>query len=608
MPDTPPTNTFSRLKQRANGYLRDFRHSLSYIDALPQLTLLGCIVGLLTGAIIVCFRLLVELPLGLWLAEPENFEQLSPNIRAALILSGALVLATALHFIPAKYRDVSVSHVLDRMHNHQGKLPFRNWLVQFFGAAIAILSGQSIGREGPVTHMGAGAASLFAQWLRLPNNSVHTMVGCGVAAAISASFNTPMAGVIFAMEVLAMEYTIVGFVPVILASVMGTMINQAALGDAGFITVGNTDIGSLLELPVIIAIGVIIAAFAGAYIRLNLFALSFKTKPIFLRVALAGLIAAGVSLVVPEIMGMGYDTVNAALSGKLAFIALLCIALAKLCVTPITVGLGIPGGLIGPLLVIGACVGAALGTLANLAFPTLGANPAFYVMIGMAAMMAATINAPLTALVTVLELTYNPNVIFPAMLVIVVACLCTRQIFKVKGIFIEQLNASKRSLDFTPAKQALRRAGVMSVMDTRFKITSREITEEKAKGLLVSNPKWIVITNDEGRYAHTLHAADLANFLQNQKEQESESTPQEEQSETIEPIDLLEIPSRNYRLSAIQDTASLLEAMQTFSQDSSEVLYVSRSRGAFAGDIQGILTRSSIENYYTPLEFRDAVG
>lgn len=587
----------NRLISKWNSSLRELRYSLSYIDALPQLTILGCIVGLLTGAIIVVFRLIIELPLTLWLHDAENFEQLSPAIRASLILGGAILLGFAFHFIAPKHRDVSVSHVLDRMHNHQGKLPLRNWLVQFFGGAIAMLSGQSVGREGPVTHLGAGAASMFAQWLRLPNNSIHILVGCGVAAAISASFNTPMAGVIFAMEVLAMEYTIVGFVPVILASVMGTMINQAALGNQGFIVLDDTNIGSLIELPVMAGIGCVIALCAGAYIKLNIFSSKFNRLPLIVRFTIAGVIAASFSFVVPEIMGMGYDTVNAALAGEIAIFTVLVIAAAKLIVTPVTIGLGIPGGLIGPLLVIGACIGSAFGAVANLLFPSLGADPAFYVLIGMAAMMAATINAPLTALVTVLELTYNPNVIFPAMLAIVIACLVTRQLFKVKGLFIEQLENSKRHLDFTPAKQALRRVGVMSVMDTKFKIAPQKINNEKAEKLLVSNPMWIVITDSDGRYSHAMHAADLANFLLKEEEQ-----PAAEQ----EDIDLLEIPSRNFRISAINDTATLLEAMQNFSDRTSEVLYVSRSRGAFAGDIQGILTRSAIENYYTPVEFRHA--
>ncbi|VUD40339.1 H(+)/Cl(-) exchange transporter ClcA [Thalassocella blandensis] len=594
MTNNTPNN---RLKDWWNSSLRELRYSLSYIDALPQLTILGCIVGLLTGVIIVVFRLIIELPLGFWLQDAENFEQLSPAIRAGLILGGAILLGFAFLFIAPRYRDVSVSHVLDRMHNHQGKLPMRNWLVQFVGGALAMLSGQSVGREGPVTHLGAGAASMFAQWLRLPNNSIHILVGCGVAAAISASFNTPMAGVIFAMEVLAMEYTIVGFIPVILASVMGTMINQAALGNEGFIHLDDTNIGSLIELPVMVGIGGVIALCAGIYIKLNIFSARFERVPLLLRFTAAGLIAAAFSIFVPEIMGMGYDTVNAALAGKIAIYSVLLIAAAKLIVTPITVGLGIPGGLIGPLLVIGACIGSALGAIANFLFPTLGADPAFYVLIGMAAMMAATINAPLTALVTVLELTYNPNVIFPAMLAIVVACLVTRQLFKVKGLFIEQLENSKRHLDFAPAKQALRRVGVMSVMDSRFKISPQKISLEKAEKLLVSNPMWIVISDSDGRYSHAMHAADLANYLEKDEDDTETATAQEE-------IDLLEIPSRNFRVSAINDTATLLEAMQTFTNGTSEVLYVSRSRGAFAGDIQGILTRSAIENYYTPVEFR----
>jgi len=488
--------------------LSDLRHSLSYIDALPQLALLGSIVGLLTGAIIVCFRFSVEFVLLRFLPEHrDNFEALSFDSRMLMVAVGIALLITMLAFVAPRSRDIGVSHVLDRMHNHQAHLPFKNWCVQLCGAFICLVTGQPVGREGPAVHLGAGAASMFGRRLSLPNNSIVTLTGCGAAAAISASFDTPMAGVVFAMEVLALEYSVVGFMPVILSSVMGTMISKAAFGGSVFIVVGDTNLSSLYEIPLLVLAAAIIALCAGVYIRVNTFALRFTSKPIAIRLILAGLLTCAVTAFVPQFMGQGYDTVNAVLKNDVVLGSIALIALCKLMVTPLVIGLGVPGGLIGPTLVVGACLGGAFGIAVSLIFPSLGISPSFYVMMGMTGMIAAVLNAPLVALVTVLELTYNPNIIFPAMLVTVVACVTTRQLFNVKGIFIEQIQHSNRSLDFGAARQILRRAGVRSVMNTRFVVSPQKTSLSEAKQLLLKGPKWIILEDDNGRYAFALRAA-----------------------------------------------------------------------------------------------------
>ena len=214
-----------------NTKAREFREALTQVDALPQLSFLALIVGVFTGLIIVAFRLALES--SHWFCQwvvRENFEALSPELRVILIMAGSAVIALTLQHIDKYKRQLSVSHVIDRLHNHQGNLPGTNTIAQFLLATLAVSSGHCVGREGPAIHLGAGAASKVGQWLKLPNNSMQTVVACGVAAAISASFDTPLAGVIFAMEVIVMEYTIVGFVPVILSSVIGAAVCKGILG------------------------------------------------------------------------------------------------------------------------------------------------------------------------------------------------------------------------------------------------------------------------------------------------------------------------------------------------------------------------------------------
>ena len=218
-----------------------FRHRLADINALPQLTLLGILVGCATGILIIIFRYIIETSLSLMLAgDNEDFEQLDYFWRFALPTSGALLLAIGMHFLKHKDRNVSMGHVLERLHNFQGRMPATNLVIQFIGGAISLISGQSVGREGPAIHLGASASSLIGQKLNLPNNSLSTLVGCGVAAAIAASFDTPVAGVIFAMEVVLMSYSITGFIPIMMAAVCGTLISRATFGNEVFFTVVHT--------------------------------------------------------------------------------------------------------------------------------------------------------------------------------------------------------------------------------------------------------------------------------------------------------------------------------------------------------------------------------
>ena len=243
------------------------RERLATLDALPLLALLGILAGLSAGLVILLFRLLVEMTLHLFLiGGPEDFESLSPVVQGALPLTMAALLGTAFHYLSREDRRTGVTYVIERFNLFQGALSLRSLLVQFFGAAATLIGGLSMGREGPAVHMGAAGSSLLAQWARLPNNSVRILTGCGSAAAISASFNTPIAGVIFAMEVIMMEYSIGTFIPIILASVVGAAMTRAVYGHEPAFAVPEVQLGSLLELPYVVLCGALFGVLAAALI------------------------------------------------------------------------------------------------------------------------------------------------------------------------------------------------------------------------------------------------------------------------------------------------------------------------------------------------------
>lgn len=575
--------------QFIHKWLDNFRLRLAYSDALPQLTLLGLISGLAAALVIILFRLAIDEPLN-WLLPHGNddFESLPRIWHFGLPLAGGLILAVFFHFLEPRYRAVGVTHVLDRLHSHQGHMSSRNLWAQFFGGLMCLATGQSVGREGPAVHMGAASASIIGRWFRLPNNSMRTLVACGVAAAISASFNTPMAGVIFAMEVVLMEYTITGFLPVMLASVSGAMLSQIFFGREIAFAVPSIHLNSLWELPYIALGGLLIAVFASLFIQGIVRLVPLQRKPVALRMASAGLITGIAAYWVPEIMGIGYDTVDRAMAGALSMQALLLIVSVKLVITALVFGLGIPGGSIGPTLFMGACIGGLLGQVAQITSPELASDPAFYVLLGMGGMMAAVLNAPLAALLALLELSASHTIIFPGMLMVVIACITTRLLVRNNGLFQEILAAQGKTPRQGLASQILSRVGIESVMERNFLACDRRQFYDELRQLLSSQPDWLLVDELEGK-KFLVRPADVAKYL--------EDAPIEELSLERE-VDLLKIPAKRLELAPIHSRANLFEAQTLLQQTGADALYVSRSGAPLLSSAHGIVTRHAISSYY----------
>jgi len=566
--------------------LNAFRSRLAYADALPQLAILGCISGFLTALIAITFRLSFELPLDFFLPEgSESFEQLPMHIRFLLPVIGAVILGLIMHFTKPEHHSVSVGHVLERMHHHQAQLPAANGLMQFVGGAIALLSGNSVGREGPAVHLGAVSSSWLGQQLKLPNNSLRTLTACGVAAAIGASFNTPLAGVIFAMEVVLMEYTITGFIPVILAAVTGGVMSRIVFGDEPAFAIPLIELGSLWELPFLVLCGLIIGLAASVMLLLYRHTQRFKNRPVFLRILFAGVLCGTVATVLPQIQGVGYDTVEQAMLGELGIMLLATIVIAKIFVTTISIGLGVPGGIIGPNFVIGACLGGALGIAGGLVSPDQASSSGFYAILGMGAMMGAVLNAPLAALIAVLELTYNPNILLPSMLVIIIASITCRMLTKQAGIFSIDRDLSGYS---SPVFQMLSRSGVTSLMQNNFTHHSRYLPLKMAESLLENKPTWIAI-EDPGEEKYILKSADLAVHLEELKQ---------ELMEEGHTIDLQEIPGERWRLFPIHARATLQEARLTMQQNNGRAVFISQPAAPLMSEVAGIITQQDIDNYY----------
>ncbi|WP_293680214.1 chloride channel protein [Thiolapillus sp.] len=507
-------------------------------------------------------------------------------MRFVFPLAGAIALAVMFRWFAKGLYVLGVARVLERMAYHQGHLTLRGFVLQFFGVAIALISGHSVGREGAHIFLGACTGSLLGQKLELPNNAVRTLVGCGTAAGIAASFNTPLAGVIFSLEVIMMDYQLASFIPVILSAVTATVVSNAFLGNAAVFSVPIMELGSLKEIPLVVILGLLSGTLAAGFIiMVKKIAGKGKVWPIEWQMMAAGISIALLGMWLPEVMGIGYDTINIALIGGYSAGLLLLMAAAKLVATSICSALNVPGGMIGPSFFIGATLGAGFGHLMIAWLPDIGIQPGLYAMLGMSAMMGASLQAPLAALTALLELTDNPQIIMPGMLVVVIAGLTASELFGQESLFITMLKAKGLDYKQHPVLAALRRVGVASIMNKDFMRSMRNISLEQAHKLLESKPKWIVITEDKKPKA-ILPGIALAGFLE------------AEQEEPLEEIDLMAIPGKRLELAPIHLHETLQEALEKLNKGEGEALYVQRMSAPGIWRIYGILTREQIESSY----------
>jgi hypothetical protein len=380
-----------------------------------------------------------------------------------------------------------------------------------------------------------------------------------------------------------MEYHITTFIPLILASVSGAVMTRIVFGDAPIFGGLSIEIHTLWELPYIILLGVLLGLLAVLFIRsLHFFTDLWPKLPLWLKTSLAGLLVGLGGLIMPDVMGMSYNITNIANLSELALSSLFILLFLKLFLSTACIGLGIPGGLIGPTIVIGAVAGAALGLIGNSIFPEISSSIGFYALIGMGAMMGATLNAPLAALMALLELTANPHIILPGMLAIVFANIIVFERFKLDSIFLTLLRA--RGLDYRndPVSQALRRVSVANAMQREFTLLPETVSYQQAKQALSNNPLWIILQQDQAPVS-LMPAADLARALEESDDDE---------------IDLFNIPASRLNLTKASLHDSLQEALDLLNTHHAEALYITRITAPTIERTYGILTRQDIESHY----------
>jgi CIC family chloride channel protein len=311
------------------------------------------------------------------------------------------------------------------VHQNEGRIRGRVPVVKSLASALCIGSGGSVGREGPIVQIGSAIGSTLGQVTRQAAGNTRLLVACGAAGGIGATFNAPIAGVFFGLELILRDWETRSFGLVVLSGVVATAVGRIAFGAEAFLTLPAFTLVSGWEYPLYALLGVIAAAVGITFIRV-LYGMEDAADlvwrgPGWLRPACGGVLLGLVLLVLPQMHGVGYPVLEGAIHGRYVVGALLAFLVGKIVATSLTMAIGGSGGVFAPSLFIGAMLGSAFGVGAHDLLPSATAGAGAYGLVGMAAVFAAAARAPITAVLIVFELTGDYSIILPLMLAVVVA-------------------------------------------------------------------------------------------------------------------------------------------------------------------------------------------
>jgi H+/Cl- antiporter ClcA len=443
--------------------LDSLRLTLSYPKTSWQLCLFGVISGICAASLIIIFRLSFQYIQLQLLPELGAYEQLPWYKRFMLPFLGVIGIYLVASTTGFSHYRLGIPFVIHRIKNNFGLMPLRSTINQFFGGIFALASGFFVGREGPSVHLGAAGTSFVGDGLKLPYNCIRILAGCGIAAGISASFNTPFAAVIFVMEVVMRNYRIHIFIPIMLSAAIGSVMARLVFGEGtALLFLSFADLDKIVYLYLVIfgmGLGALAAGFNSQLMNIMQ---HFQRYSMATRFALAALITGGIGIFIPEAMGAEFEAVHQLFEQDKAIGFLFGVFVAKFALALVAIGLGIPGGIIGPVMVIGMFAGAILAYPLETIISSTEHHDSF-VLLGVAGMLTSVLHAPLAALSAVMELSYAPEIVLPAILVIVPSYVVSNQVFNNRSIFIRQMEFQELNYKLTPITQSLQKTGVLAL-------------------------------------------------------------------------------------------------------------------------------------------------
>lgn len=482
------------------------------IGRISLLALLGLAIGAVVGVLAVGFvELVLWMNEALLLTPSSQQAGTDATLRTALIVGvptlGGLVVGLLGSFMPGG-RFNGLQNVIEITHTPHPVMPVRHNALSSIAAILSLGTGASVGQYGPLAHMGASIGSWINRIARGDQSLGKIAIACGCAAAISAAFHAPIAGLVFSREVVLRHYSLRAFAPIAVASIIGYVIDHIVFRRTPLFQTDDLVVAAPWEYFVFIAIGILGAFVAKAFMRAIEIAGALSQKldwPGPLKTALAGLALGVVALQVPDVLGIGQETLRAAMSGNVfGALDLLTILVAKLLLTALCLGFGFAGGLFSPALLIGTLFGALIGVGAQWFVGEPHSPIAIYAVCGMVAVTGPVIGAPLTTVLIVFELTQSFDMATAALASVAFANLIAFRVYG-RSFFDVQLQKQGFDLRLGRDKVMAQQRTIKPLIDNEYTVFDAERPlHEIRDGLVADKRSEAYVTGENGSYVGTL--------------------------------------------------------------------------------------------------------
>ena len=443
-------------------------------------------------------------------------QDLSWEWRLLIPALGGLLVGPLVYFFAREAKGHGVPEVMAAVALRGGVIRARVVAVKALASAISIGSGGSVGREGPIIQIGSAIASTFGQLLKVPASQLRVIVGCGAAAGIAATFNAPIAGALFAAEVVVGGFAVAQLSPIVISSVVATVVSRYALGNHPAFPVPPYELVSPFELAPYMATGFIAGFVALAFMRSLSTAEDLFDRfaiPEWLKAAVGGLLVGAIGIWLPNVYGVGYSTISMALTGSLPVAMLGVLLVAKILATSVTIGSGGSGGIFAPSLFLGAMTGGFIGSFVHQWFPDATASSGAYALVTMGAVVAAATHAPISAIIIIFELTQTINIIPPLMAACVTSTLVATFISR-DSIYTEKLRRRGIDLYEEQTHNVLKSLYVHDIIDrSPVTIAANANLATVVEQVLESDHSDFFVLDDVGRLIGTMQLRDLTRTL-----------------------------------------------------------------------------------------------
>jgi CIC family chloride channel protein len=426
--------------------VRRSRHAalLGYLrSSQGGLFVLAVLVGVGSGLGAVVFRYLISTCTWLATGYTEFGQQgrtasahlpwLGPAFFVVIPVLGGLLYGPLIYRWAREARGHGVPEVMIAVAENGGRIRPQVTVVKAVASALCIAGGGSVGREGPIVQIGSAMASSLGQRVRMPENRLRILVACGAAGGISATFNAPITGVFFGVEIILRAFSVEAMFPVMLSAMLADVVAEPILGSGRFLSGFPAGISLHHSANyLLIAVLAVVAAFVGVAFKTVLYKIEdlgdalWGGRPEWARPAVGGVLLGLILLAVPQLYGVGYPVMYKATAGGYALWFLIVLTFGKMLATSVSLGIGGSGGVFAPSLFLGVMSGTAYGVIVDHVFGAVAGPPALYAAVSMGAVFASAARAPLTSLASVVEMTGDFTLTLPVMLAVAIATTISR--------------------------------------------------------------------------------------------------------------------------------------------------------------------------------------